>query len=244
MQNTTKSYRQRRFASYACDGLRLSADAGAGVRHDARLAANAPATLELASRPTPDTGRSADARCILRRVKWAAVAALLTAVATVLPAAFAQYPGGHGGGQGTQRPGSAHDRAVEATTSVGAPVLVQLDQLESDLKLTPQQRAAWDAYADQVLHLADAMTRSQFAARTAPPPTQSAAAQQLDQLVDSERKRLTAVEEIAAAGKTLYSLLDSEQRVIADRRLVLPIRPLATGVALPAIGDAGDRSER
>jgi hypothetical protein len=179
------------------------------------------------------------------------VTVLLTAVAMIASAAFAQYPGGRGGwppaggGQAAQGPSKTRDRpATDALASTGAPVLVQLDQLESELKLTPQQRAAWNAYADKVLHLADDMTRSRFVARTSPQPTEATAAQQLDQLADTERNRLTAVEEIAEAGKALYAMLTSEQKTIADRKLVLPIRPLAIGVVLPGIGDAGYRGGR
>jgi plasmid replication initiation protein len=64
----------------------------------------------------------------------------------------------------------------------------------------------------------------------------------LDQLRDRERNRLTAIEDIADAGKALYATLTTEQRAIADRKLVLPIRPVATGVVLPGTGDAGRAS--
>jgi hypothetical protein len=168
-----------------------------------------------------------------------ALAIVLIAGAVTLPAALAQYPGGHGGpalGPSTTRTRPA------PTSSAGAPVLVQLDQLENELKITPEQRAAWNAYEDKVLRLADDMTRSQFAARTSL-ATDANAAQQLDRLLDTEQNRLTAIEEIAVAGKVLYATLTSDQKAIADRKLVLPLRPLATGVALPGIGDAGGRGE-
>lgn len=182
-------------------------------------------------------------RCILLGMKSAALTVSLFSVAAVSMTAFAQYPGGHPGGVQAAPPIKLHDRpAADPASSTGAPVLVQLDQLESDLKLTPEQRPAWDAYADKVLRLADDMTRSQFVARTSPQPTQATAAQQLDQLANSERNRLTAVEEIAEAGKALYAILTSEQRTIADHRLVLPLRPLATGIALPARRTAGSGS--
>lgn len=188
----------------------------------------------------------------MRALKSASTTALLIAVVTIVPQATAQYPGGGGawppgaggiGGGQAQRASNARARpAADAGLNRGAPVLVQLDQLESDLKLAPEQRALWDAYADKILHLADEMTRSQFAARVSPPPTQATAAQQFDQLADSERNRLTEVEQIVAAGKALYAMLTSEQRTIADRRLLLPMRPLTTGVALPGSGEAGHRS--
>jgi hypothetical protein len=167
-----------------------------------------------------------------------ALAGVVIAGAVALPVALAQYPGGIGRpplGSSTSR-----DRPANAPQSAGAPVLVQLDQLENDLKLTPEQRAAWNAYEDKILRLADDMTRSRFAARTSP-PTDANAVQQLDKLIDTEQNRLTAIEEIAEAGKALYATLTSEQKAIADRKLALPIRPLATGVALPGVGAASDR---
>jgi len=85
------------------------------------------------------------------------------------------------------------------------------------------------------------MTRSRLVARMAPRPTDASAIQQLEQLAESERKRLTAIDEIADAGKAFYATLTAEQKLIADRKLVLPIRPLATGVVLPRAGEWGNR---
>jgi LTXXQ motif family protein len=176
----------------------------------------------------------------------------------ISPAASAQYPGGHGGwpgaggarggmggGHAAQEPSKTRDQpAADTPSNSGAPVLVQLDQLEDELKLTPQQRAAWNDYADKVLRLADDMTRSRFAARTFAPVTGTTAVQQLDQLAGSARSRLTAVEDIVQAGKTLYAILTSAQKTIADRKLVFAVLPPATGVWPPGIGDAGYRSRQ
>lgn len=148
-------------------------------------------------------------------------------------AAPAQMPGGH-----VQPPPTPKARPPENPANLGAPVLVQLDQLETELKLTPEQRPAWNAYTDKVLRLADDTTRSRFAAR-ASPNTDLSAVQQLEALTDTERNRLTAIEDITAAGKAFYATLSSEQKSIADRKLLLPIRPLATGVALPGSPGAG-----
>jgi hypothetical protein len=186
-------------------------------------------------------------RCILKGTK-SVVMVLLTAVTMISPTASAQYPGGHGGGtrggmgsgHAAQEPSKTRDQPVADTPpNSGAPVLVQLDQLEDALKLTPQQRAAWNDYADKVLRLADDMTRSRFAARALAPATGTTAVQQLDQLAGSARSRLTAVEDIVEAGKTLYAILTPAQKAIADRKLVLAMPPLATGVWPPGIGDTG-----
>ena len=78
-----------------------------------------------------------------------AIMVLLAPVAMIAPPAFAQCPSGRGGwpgagsrgsGQAAQGSGKTHDRpAADTLSASGAPVLVQLDQLEDDLKLTPQQ---------------------------------------------------------------------------------------------------------
>ena len=166
------------------------------------------------------------------RAMPSAIATLLIAAAASSTPVFAQVPGGHA--HAVPGANSTRDRAAaDALASSGAPVLVQLDQLESELKLSPEQRPAWNAYADKILGLADDMTRSRFVARTAPRATDATAIQQLEELAASERKRLSTIDEIAAAGKAFYATLTAEQKEIADRKLVLPIRPLATGVVLP-----------
>ncbi len=172
------------------------------------------------------------------RAMPSAIATLLIAAAMSSTPIFAQYPGGHAhAGPGAN--GTRDRAATDELANSGAPVLVQLDQLENELKLSPEQRQAWNAYADKILGLADDMTRSRFVARTSPRPTDTTAIEQLDQLAASERKRLGTIDEIAAAGKALYETLTAEQKQIADRKLVLPIRPLATGIVLPATGGGG-----
>jgi hypothetical protein len=64
--------------------------------------------------------------------------------------------------------------------------------------------------------------------------SESSAPKRFDSLADSARNRLTAVEDIADAGKALYAVLTPEQKVIADRRLALP---LATLTGTDAGGD-------
>src|SRR5215467_11055624 len=168
------------------------------------------------------------------------VAIIFIGTAMVSPGVFAQYPGGGGmhgglgGGQSMRGAGTTRDRTP--AEDVGAPVQVQLDHLEDELKLDPEQRKLWNAYADKVLSFADDMTRARFDARTSSVPADATAAQQLDRLADKARNRSTAVEDIAASGKALYAVLSTEQRSIADRRLVVPVLSLAVGLPLPGMG--------
>lgn len=151
-------------------------------------------------------------------------------------AAWAQYPGGQGG-QGGARGGRDGPRpdairpapAAEVPLNAGALVQTQLDQIEDELKLAPEQRSAWGAYADKVQKLADEIARIRFEARTTT-PTPSTAPQQLDRIAADMRGRAALVDEIVALGRTFYATLMPEQKVIADRRLALPLSLLATGV--------------
>ena len=56
---------------------------------------------------------------------------------------------------------------------------------------------------------------------------ETTAPKRLDALADVARNRLTAIEDIADAGKALYAALTPEQRTLADRRLALPLATLS-----------------
>ena len=183
----------------------------------------------------------------MRMVKSAAAA--LLAIAVVFSSlVFAQFPGGPGTGaqrsMGAGKAARPNQSRDQAGVDVSAPVQIQLDKLEDDLALTSQQTAAWNAYADKILAFADDMTRAQFFARTASVPKDATAAQQLDQLADRARNRMTAMEEIAESGKALYATLSSDQKKIADRRLVLPMLSLANGLPAQGTGIAGSPGGR
>lgn len=102
-------------------------------------------------------------------------------------------------------------------------VTLRMSQLEEDLRLQPQQAPAWIAYRDTVQRLLD--DRRRFVRTMA---AESTAPQRLDALADGARNRLTAVEEVVDAGKALYAVLTAEQRVVADRRLALPLAALTS----------------
>jgi hypothetical protein len=177
-------------------------------------------------------------------------------------AASAQYPGGAGGTGGTggaggrggmggmggtrsapPQDGMRRGPPAEAPLSPGAMVQVQLDQLEDDLRMTPAQLAAWRIYADKVQKLADDTARSRLDARAATAAPANAV-QQLEQIAGGARGRATSIDEIVAAGRTLYATLNDEQKVIADRRLWLSVSLLATGVVPPGMSDAAGRPGR
>ncbi len=124
-------------------------------------------------------------------------------------------------GSGSGMPERPRDERP-AATNLNELVALRLSQLEEDLRLQPQQAAAWIHYRDSVQRLLDDRRRAQ---RTM--AAEATAPQRLDGIADGARNRLAAVEDVAEAGKALYILLSAEQRVVADRRLALPLATVA-----------------
>ena len=125
-------------------------------------------------------------------------------------------PGGGGDGQG------------KAGRQEPTPALeVTLHELEEDLKLAPQQQPLFDAYAEALRGLGNDVARErqrQSAARSA----SGSLPERIDHNVDTLRDRLTAVEDIAQAAKTLYARLNPDQQRVADPRLAtLMLLPLS-----------------
>ena len=194
--------------------------------------------------------------CIARfGVVFLAVAAFTTTEA------FAQFPGGgnRGGmGGGMGRDGGARgggDRGVQRGAPPGVPggprspgqenmatqVQIVLAEIEDALKLSPQQERAWQDYAQKVVALTTDIMREQSRARTSGESSPNAL-QQIDHLVDVERNRLTALEDVQAAGKRLYDMLGPEQRKLADARIARVIPGPAIGPADRGPGNAFDRA--
>ena len=194
-----------------------------------------------------------------RRVSGMAAIAKLILVLAMLAAssvAQAQFPGGGAGGggggmgRGAGGMGGPPGRAppVDTSASIGSPgrasdMQADIIGLRDDLQLTKDQQASFDAYIERLFSLAGDIQRSQFAMRS-PPNADSRGPQQFDQLVDIARNRLTAVEEVAEAGRALYARLSPEQKMVADRRLVAIAVPLLAGGSMRATNDAGLRGAR
>lgn len=91
------------------------------------------------------------------------------------------------------------------------------EELRADLKLTEVQTPLWEAYVRKVVALKEDMARQRARARSDGPAADAPHA--LDRLVDVQRDRLAAMEEIADAGRALYRALGDEQKTVADARL-------------------------
>ena len=178
--------------------------------------------------------------------RWTAITVAGVIVLLAAAQVSAQFPGGGGtqGGRagkgGARGPGGDEREPSQAAVLAGLAeqARYQLREFEEDLKLAPAQRAAWVAYSDKVQRLADDVFRTRNAVRfpggTAP--------EQLEYVAETLRNRLTAVEDIADAGKALYAVLTPEQKSIADGRLARISIPLL--VPAQAISDGGARGMR
>ena len=169
--------------------------------------------------------------------------ALLAAVLASVTAAHAQFPGG-GGGRGGMG-GAPHSRNAPDGARDGpgmgvasdpvAQMSMDLASLEEDLKLASAQGGAWALYADRLRKFAADVARNRSTMRF----PKEAAPQQFELLVTTATNRLTAIEEIAEAGKALYAGLTQDQREIADRRLARIVTPLVTGDLPPGMAAMG-----
>ena len=130
-------------------------------------------------------------------------------------------PGGGMDGPPDSSEGGANRRSVSASGNHLADELMrQLDNLRSQLRLRPDQEAAWSTYQERV----GAMLSDQLRPRQEK-AVQGNAMQQIGRQVDGLRNRLAALEEVADAAGQLYRRLDDRQKALADRLLpaTLPI---------------------
>jgi hypothetical protein len=132
---------------------------------------------------------------------------LAVVVACTAPDLLAQFPGGKPGGMGGRTrggtPSSSGFQAPRPASDGNVTVLIEyrLGLLEEDLKLTPTLLKSWEPYAERVRAMAADVMRERAPAQSLAPPT---AMQQMNRTVDVARNRLTALEDVAAAAKTLY----------------------------------------
>jgi hypothetical protein len=161
--------------------------------------------------------RSGDAAAGSAAMKRRSIALGLAALFAAADAG-AQFGGmgGMGGGRrGGSRGGASARSDAQPRESVDM-LQVNLEELRTDLKLTPEQQPRWDSYREKVEALAGDIGRS----RKRPDPEEKLdAVQQLKRLVDTQRNRLAAMEDIADAGSALYNSLTAQQKQLADQRL-------------------------
>jgi hypothetical protein len=173
----------------------------------------------------------------LKARRWTEIVVGATLCAAALGNAWAQYPGGgnpatrgaKGGGQGAPARDPSTMASVVDSAEFARGLLLEL---EADLKLTPAQRPLWRTYATRVQQLADDVARNRNALRF----PNGTAPEQLDFVAETLRNRLTAIEDVADAGKALYAALTAGQKEIADNRLARIALPLVAPVQATARG--------
>lgn len=92
----------------------------------------------------------------------------------------------------------------------------RLTALKSELKITPAQEVAWNAYADQAKQQAGAMQKWRETMHSGAPAKLPERLELRDQL---HQQRQAQVETMTQKIKDLYAALTPEQQVIADQRL-------------------------
>lgn len=97
-----------------------------------------------------------------------------------------------------------------------------LYELEEDLKLTPAQQPLWESYTAKVRALVTDAARERARGKTV---SELKIIPRLDHMLDIERNKLTALEDIVQAAKTLYASLSPEQQAAADPRLANIVMP-------------------
>jgi uncharacterized protein HemX len=132
------------------------------------------------------------------------------------------------GGTKEQRP-PVQDNSLEQLED-------RLGMLEEELRLSAEQRAAWQAYADKVRALISDIGRERE--RGPLGGAQMSSLSQIDRVVDAARNRLTALEDIATSAKILYGSLSPQQKVVADPRLATIVTAVTT------VGPGAERTVR
>jgi hypothetical protein len=175
------------------------------------------------------------------------IAGLLTADS------FAQF-GGMGGMSGRSRAGNRGDvnnqdksikRPTQQDNDTYEQIEYRLSLLEEDLHMQPEQRAAWESFDAKVRAYASDLTRANQRAATLSSSVNGGVdgVQYIEQAADSARNRAMALDDIAAATKTLYIGLKPDQKMLADVRIATIIAAQrrtgaaqTTGSDLPDLG--------
>ena len=130
------------------------------------------------------------------------------------------------GGPGMMHRGHGERRGHDMWSNPAAKVEGYLAALKVELKITPNQENAWQAFAGKVRQQADAMIarRAQMKARFEQmkgqaPAEKLTAPERLTQRTERMKQHLASMETMTVAVKDLYGALTPEQKTIADKQL-------------------------
>ena len=108
--------------------------------------------------------------------------------------------------QSTQR--KPHDPAAYAQK--------RLDKLKTALSITPEQEPQWSAFADSVMQQVQQMKAAHQQWKDVP----ATAPERIDRQIAMMKQRTASFEAIGQAAKSLYAALNSDQRHVADEKLL------------------------
>jgi Spy/CpxP family protein refolding chaperone len=125
------------------------------------------------------------------------------------------YGGPHGGyGPGAAAGVPCDGFGPGAAAGVGPVVRMEqrLSHLKNELKITPEQESAWNAYAENAKTQASTME----AFRAQPPAAAQTPAERIEQRAERMNLRSKQITAMSAAVKDLYAVLTPEQKAVAD----------------------------
>jgi len=172
----------------------------------------------------------------VRAMKFSTAFSRLAPVALVALLLFstlaeAQFPGSGGQGGGRQRgggdkggPRNVPDKAASHGAVAADPIAAiyrELPSLKVDMKIAPEQMAAWDAFATGVREANNAaINRAKRAAMTRPDASDAPSAlQMISTLADEDGQRAEVMLGVKDKVSALVALLTTEQRRMFDRRI-------------------------
>jgi Spy/CpxP family protein refolding chaperone len=94
-----------------------------------------------------------------------------------------------------------------------------LAALKVELKITPNQETAWQAFSNKARQQADAMIARREQMKAQAPGAAKTAPEILAQRTERMKQGLASMETMTAAVKDLYGVLTPEQKTLADQHL-------------------------
>ena len=169
----------------------------------------------------------------MAKTVWIAAIAVAMILTVGKAESLAQFGRGLGGIFGGARSGRGGENRQNQNSQVNRlePDSYQETQhnlmmMKTDLQLTPEQEAPWSTFSDKVMVYASDLSMER--ARSGIPESQRTAVtglQYIDQATAGARSRVTELEDIRNAANVLYGTFTSDQKKIADARMVSVISP-------------------
>lgn len=120
--------------------------------------------------------------------------------------------GGYGPGAAAGAPCGSFGPGAAAGAGPVARMEQRLSYLKNELKITPDQEPAWNAYAEQAK--TQASTMEAFHAQ--PPAAAQSPTERMEQRTERMNLRAKHMTAMSAAVKDLYAVLTPEQKAVAD----------------------------